>query len=234
MRAIFKREMRAYFTTPVGYVFIGVFLILSGIQFILYNLLRGYPSLDSVLYSLTSIFMFLIPVLTMRLLSEEKNTKTDRLLLTSPVKVSDIVLGKFFSAAAVYLITLLLTLLYLFVIAKHTHPAYPQIFCNYLGFALLGLTYISIGLFISSFTENQIISAVITFAVLLALYCFDAFKSAVANPFMSALFGALAIPSRFEEFNLGVLGVAPVVYYISITAFFLFLSMASIERRRLG
>ena len=233
MKAIFKREMRAYFTTPVGYIFIGIFLILSGILFIMYNLYGGYPSLDGVLYSLLVIFMFLVPVLTMRLLSEERNIKTDQILLTSPIKVQDIVLGKFFAAAAVYIITLLLTLMYLIVIAKHGSPSYAQIFCNYIGFALLGITYVSIGLFISSLTESQIISAVITFAVLLGLYRLDALKNSINNPILSEIFSWLALTARFEEFNLGVLNVVPIVYYLSITALFLFFTGLAIERRRL-
>lgn len=232
MLAIFKREMQSYFKTPIGYIFIGMFLIVSGFLFITYNLMMGYPSLSSVLYSLITIFMFLIPILTMRLLSEEKNLKTDQILLTSPVSVGKIVFGKFLAAACVYIITLMLTLIYMVVINRHGEPSFSQTFCSYIGFALLGLTFISIGLFISSLTENQAVAAVSTFAVLLVLYLFDSVKDSISSIFLAKLFSAFAISSRFDTFNIGVLSVEPIIYYISVTALFLFFTTQVIEQRR--
>lgn len=233
MKAIFKREMRAYFTTPVGYIFTGIFLIMSGLLFIRYNLYGGHTSLDGMLYGLLIIIMLLISVLTMRLFSEERSLKTDCLLLTSPVKIYGIVLGKFFAAVSVFIITLLLTFLYIIVIAIHATPAYAQIFCNYIGFALLGITYISIGIFISSLTESQIISAIITFAVLFGLHLLGAVQNSISNPFLSEIVSWFVLTARFEEFNLGVLNIVPIVYYLSITALFLFLTGLVIEYRRL-
>lgn len=232
MLAIYKREMQAYFKTPIGYIFVGMFLVVSGFLFITYNLMMGYPSISSILYSLITVFMFLIPVLTMRLLSEEKNLKTDQVLLTAPISVGKIVLGKFFAAATVYLLTLVLTLIYMVVIGKHGEPQFAQTFCNYFGFALLGMAFISIGVFISSLTENQAVAAVCTFAVLLVLFLFNSVKNSVQSKLLSAVFDAIAISSRFDSFNLGVLSIAPVVYYISVTALFLFFTTQVIERRR--
>ena len=154
MKAIFKKELQTYFKTPIAYIFIGVFLIFSAFVFYMVTLAGGNPSMNQVLNNLMFSFMVIIPILTMRLFSEEKNKKTDQLLMTSPVSVMEIVLGKFLAACVVFVITLLLTLIYLAVIAKHAEPSYPQIFCHYLGFFLLGVSYISIGLFISSLTEN--------------------------------------------------------------------------------
>ena len=163
MKAIFKRELQAYFKTPVGYIFIGMFLLVAAFFFIMYTLLSAIPTVDSIFYNLLSIFMFLIPILTMRLLSEEKNKKTDQVLLTSPISTTEIVLGKFFAACVVYFIALAFTLLFLVVIAFHGEIVYLQTLCSYLGFILLGACLISIGLFISSLTENQIVAAVVTF-----------------------------------------------------------------------
>ena len=232
MKAIFKRELQAYFKTPVGYIFIGMFLLISAFYFIIYTLLSGYPTIDTVLYSLLSVFMFLIPILTMRLLSEEKNKKTDQLLLTSPASVPSIVLGKFFAACTIYMITLVLTLLYLVVIGMHGEPSYMQTLCNYIGFALLGITFISIGLFISSLTENQIVAAVITFVLFIVLYLMDSLKDMVTVPVISPILSALSITTRFNEFNLGVLSIVPVVYYLSVTALFLYLTCHALESRR--
>lgn len=232
MKAILKRELRAYFQTPIGYIFIGMFLVLSGIFFILYTVQSGYPTLDSVLYNLLTVFIFLVPILTMRSFSEERNKKTDQLLLTSPASVREIVLGKFFAAAAVYVITLLLTLLYLIVIARHGEPAYLQTLCSYIGFALLGLTFISIGLFVSSCTENQIVAAIVTFALLLMFYVIGSLKDSVSSPFLSAILSALALTEPFSTFNVGILAFAPTVYYISVTALFLFFTEQVVESRR--
>ncbi len=232
MKAILKRELRAYFQTPIGYIFIGMFLVLSGIFFILYTVQSGYPTLDSVLYNLLTVFIFLVPILTMRSFSEERNKKTDQLLLTSPASVREIVLGKFFAAAAVYIITLLLTLLYLIVIARHGEPAYLQTLCSYIGFALLGLTFISIGLFVSSCTENQIVAAIVTFALLLMFYVIGSLKDSVSSPFLSAILSALALTEPFSTFNVGILALAPTVYYISVTALLLFFTEQVVESRR--
>jgi len=232
MKAIFKRELQAYFKTPVAYIFIGMFLLIAAFFFINFTLIAGSPSLDTILYNLLVVFMFLIPILTMRLLSEEKNKKTDQVLLTSPVSVWEIVLGKFFAACAVYVVTLLLTLIYLIVISMHGEPSYPQIFCHYIGFFLLGVAFISIGLFISSLTENQIVSAVVTFIILLLLYYMESLSAQITAPVLSQITSALSVTSRFTTFNLGVLSLEPIIYYLSIIALFLFLTRQVEESRR--
>ena len=234
MTAIFKRELMAYFKSSIGYIFIGMFLVVSGFMFTANNLLMGSPHLDGVLSNLLIVFLFLVPVLTMRLLSEERNLKTDQILLTSPVSVWDIVLGKYFAAAVVYLITLGITLLYLIVIAIHGEPAYAQIFCNYFGFALLGMSFISIGTFISSLTENQASAAVSTFAVLLLLFILDWVAGSVTNPFFVRVIDFISIMKRFGDFQLGVLSLAPTIYYISFIAMFLVLTALVMERRRIN
>lgn len=232
MFAVYKKEMQTYFKTPIGYVFIGMFLMISGFLFITYNLRIGYPSINYVLYSLVIVFMFLIPVLTMRLMSEEKNKKTDQLLLTSPVPVIAIVLGKFLAALTVYTIALASTVIYMAVISRHGNPAFAETFCSYIGFFLLGMAFISIGLFISSLTENQAVSAVSTFVAFLVLYLFGTLKSTVSSSFLATVLDFLAISKRFETFNIGVLSPAPCVYYTSLTMLFVFLTAQVTERRR--
>ncbi len=232
MKAIFKRELQAYFKTPVGYIFIGMFLLVAAFFFIMYTLLSGIPTVDSIFYNLLSIFMFLIPILTMRLLSEEKNKKTDQILLTSPISTTSIVLGKFFAACVVYFAALVFTLLFLVVIAFHGEIVYLQTLCTYLGFILLGMALIAIGLFISSLTENQIVAAVITFVVFMLIYLFDSLKDLITAPFISALLSATSVMSRFDEFNLGILSLGGLVYYISIIAIFITLTCHALESRR--
>lgn len=232
MKSILSREIRAYFNTPVGYIFIGMFLAVSGYLFAIANLLGKSPNLGYVLSNMQIIFLFIIPILTMRLLSEEKNSKTDQLLLTSPVSVSDIVLGKFFAASAVYLLTLAITLLYLIVIAIHGNPAYGEIFCNYIGFTLLGVSFISVGLFISSLTQNQAIAAISTFAALLLLYAAELARSVVSSSIVIGILNCISITHWYANFQNGVLSIPAVLYFISFSVVFILFTIKVVDRRR--
>ena len=232
MFAVFKRELKAYFTTPIGYIFIGMFLVISGYMFSLINLFGRSPEIELIFGNLVFVFLFLVPVLTMRLLSEEKNLKTDQVLLTSPVSVTGIVIGKFLAAVSIFLITLLSTSIYTMVIDAHADMAYAQIITSYFGFALLGSAFISIGMFISSLTENQAVSAVSTFAVLLILYIINWASNATGNIVIKVLVSLLDVTSRYSEFGMGVLSVEPIVYYLSIIGVFIFLTIRSVEQRR--
>lgn len=232
MKAIFLREFRAYFQTPVGYIFIGMFLAISGYFFAVANLLPKSPDLGSVFSNMLMMFLFLIPVLTMRLLSEERNSRTDQLLLTAPVSVRDVVLGKFAAAASIYLLTLGITLIYLLVLGIHGQPAYAKIFCNYLGFVLIGFSFISVGLFVSSLTQNQASAAIATFAVLLLLYALEWSRGVVHSAVITAILNCLSITKWYAEFELGVLSIPAIVYYISFTAVFLLCTIHAVDRRR--
>ncbi len=232
MKAIFSRELRAYFQTPVGYIFIGMFLAVSGYFFAVGNLLSKSPDIAGVLSNMLMMFLFLIPILTMRLLSEEKNSRTDQLLLTAPVSVRSVVLGKFAAAVAMYLLTLLVTLLYLLVIGIHGAPAYAKIFCNYLGFVLIGCAFISVGLFVSSLTQNQASAAIATFAALLFLYAVDWSESVIQSKVILSIINCINITKWYSEFELGVLSVPAILYYISFTAVFLLCTISIVDRRR--
>ena len=170
MTAIYKRELKSYFYSMTGCIFIAFMTLFLGIYFMSYNLGTGYPYFSFSLTGMLSIMMFSIPVLTMRSLSDERRSRTDQLLLTSPVSVTGIVLGKYFSMVTVFAATVLIAALCPLIIMANgtTYPAadYASLLCYF----LLGCVYISIGLFLSSLTESQIIAAVSTFGVLLLLF----------------------------------------------------------------
>jgi len=231
MKAVFKREFWAYLNAPIGYIYIGVFLALSGYFYAL-NILSGIPSLEYVFANCVILFLFLIPVLTMKILAEEKNQKTDQLLLTAPVKTQDIVLGKFFAALAIHTVTLAITFLYVIVIEIHGKPYYSEIFGTYFGFFLLGAAFISIGEYISSLTENQVISAVSTFGILFLLYVIDWILPLFSNQFIAAILKYAAITIWYEDFTNGILSLSSVVYYLSVIFVFLYLTMYQLDRRR--
>jgi len=179
MSAVLKKELKIYFSTPTGYIFMGFFLLISGFFFAVSNLFSASPNYTSVLGNITFIFLVVVPVLTMRLLSEEARTKTDQLLLTSPLKLTEIVLGKYLAAVTVFVVTIAVTILYPIILSLYGDIPVAETLGAYIGFFLLGCSFISIGLFISSLTENQFVAAVVTFAALLLTWVIDWLESAL-------------------------------------------------------
>lgn len=285
MRAILKREFKTYFNTATGFIFMTVFLGLTGIFFALTNLFTGDPYYNPVLDSTTFIFLVLVPMITMKTLAEERHQKIDQLLLTSPVRLTGIVLGKYFAAVGLFLITLLITCIYPIILGFYGPVSVWEIVGAYIGFALLGSSFIAVGIFISSLTENQVTAAVGTFGALLLLWIIDwmqqglpttlgsgiAFAAllvvivsvivhyAMKNTYFSSavlLLGGIAITvvyfvnktlyegftakflgwfsltQRYQSFTMGILDVSTIIYYITFSAAFLFLTVRVLDKRR--
>lgn len=187
MLAVFKKELRTYFLTPTGYIFMGGFLLVSGFFFTFLNLMQASPKYTDLLSNITFLFLIIMPVLTMRLIAEETRQKTDQLLLTSPLSIGEMVIGKYLAAVAVFLMTLLVTCLYPLIMSFYGFIATWEIVCGYIGLFLLGSAFIAIGLFVSSLTENQVSAAVITFAALLLLWLLDAIQQGLPNDTVSGI-----------------------------------------------
>lgn len=167
MLAIYKKELRSYFTSMIGYVFIAFFLVIIGIYFYIQNLYLGYANFEYTLTGITFIFVLLVPLLTMRLMAEENKQKTDQLLLTSPLTAVSIIVGKFLAVFTIFLVVMLVTCIYPIIMMQYgTVPLMPA-YATIIGFTLLGGTYLAIGLFISSLTESQVVAAVVSFIVFL-------------------------------------------------------------------
>lgn len=235
MLAIFKREFRAYMQSAIGYVFMGIFLLISGIFFSIYNILSISADIGAMLANLQFVFMLLVPILTMKLISDERRLKTDQLLLTSPVSLWSIVLGKFFAACAVFLLTLVITFSYVIILDIFGTPAYNEVVAGYFGFLLLGCALISVGVFTSAVTENQVTSAVLSFGILLFLNFAGSIASMFSNgvfSFLSYIISALDPFSRYTNFSNGIISVSDVVYLLSFAGVFLFLAQRAIEKRR--
>ncbi len=193
MLAIYKRELRSYFVTPTGYVFLGLFLLLSGIYFAFGTILSGSSRFANFLGSIQFIFLLATPVLTMRLMAEEMRQKTDQLLLTSPIGLHEIVLGKFLAALTLFAAAFLVCLSYSIVIILYGDFQAPETLSAALGFLLLGGCFIAVGTFISSTTENQAIAAVGTFAVLLIFWIMEPIKSSLPQDINAGIIFAAAI-----------------------------------------
>lgn len=227
MIAIIKKELRTYFLTPVGYIFMGFFLLISGFFFAAENLFPANPNYNGMLGTITFVFMILVPILTMRLLADETRQKTDQLLLTSPLNVTEIVLGKYLAAVTVLLLTVIITFIYPMILSFFGTISLSEIIGGYIGFLLLGSSFIAIGLFVSSFTENQLIAAVVTFSALLFFWVMDSLQQLLPGGvtsgivFVSLLLILLILLIQRNLKNIFITTSIAVVGLVSITAGYL-------------
>lgn len=173
MLAIYKKELKSYFTSMTGYVFIAFFLVIIGIYYVIYNMIQLYANFEYVLSGISFIFILLVPILTMRLMAEEKKQKTDQLLFTSPLPVGKIIAGKFFAVYTVFLAVMGIVCLYPLILLQFGSISLKVAYGAILGFSLLGAAYIAIGLFISTLTESQVVAAVVSFVVILITALMD-------------------------------------------------------------
>ena len=202
MIAVYKRELRSYLTSMIGYLFIFFILLLTGIYFSAYQLGAAYPRFEYTLSALTFVFLISVPILTMRVLAEERKQKTDQLLLTAPVSVGKIVLGKYFALVTIFAIPMLIMCLYPLLMSKFGTVSMGAAYTGILGFFLLGCANLAIGVFISSLTESQVIAAVLTFVFLFAFYMMNGISSFFSE-------GSL---STCITFGLLILAAAIVIY----------------------
>ncbi len=230
--SIWKKEMQAYFLTPVGYVFMGLFMAGAALFFIRYNLAVFSADFNSVMSNMVMMFLFAIPILTMRLFSDERRNKTDQLLLTSPISVTGLVIGKYLAALTMFACVLVLLLVHVAILAIFGNPYFTEIAVGYLGYALLGAALIALGMFISSLMENQIAAAFATLGVMLAIYLIGFLTYVVDIQWIVTLINWLSVFSRYSDFGNAILSLSPIVYYISFAALFVFLTIRAIEKRR--
>jgi ABC-2 type transport system permease protein len=234
MSAVFKREFRTYFTAPIGYFVLAIVFVFSGFFFYTYNMYGGSADLTGVFSSLFIVSLLaVLPVLTMRLFSDEKRQRTDQALLTAPVRLTGIVLGKFFAALAVFAIAISITLVYAMVIAFSAVPDWSVILGNYFGLLLLGGLIISIGTLISCLTESQFIAALGTFAASFGLMMIDYLTSVFsAKAWLVTVVNFLSLSRRYSNFTAGIINYSDVVFFLSLQALFLFLTVRVLDRKR--
>ncbi len=231
MSAIFKREMRSYFTSPIGYIVVILYTLLYGFFFTrLYQ--NGMPDMSILFgYSFT-LTLFLMPVLTMRLFSEERRQKTDQALFTAPVNLSAIVLGKFFAALCVFLLAQVTTLIFELVFAFNVSVDGIGYFCCLLGSTLAAAALIAVGIFISSLTESQIVAAIGGIGVSILLAIMDTLASTISVKWLATAIGWISFSGRFNTFCTGILDYANIAFFLSFIAIFLFLTVRIQEKRR--
>ncbi len=241
MSAIYRRELMAYFTSPIGYVFSAIFFAISGVFFTMSTVNSRTTDTTAYFVTVLMFFVILIPLLTMKLLSEEKKLGTEQLLLTSPVSLVGVICAKFFAAFTIFAGTLgisaLLNMASLYAIAKEQENVIakmniPTFLGCILGVLLIGAAFISIGLFVSSLTENQIISAIVSIGVFGLMIASTFFASGISSEFLRVIVRWFSVLDRFYNFQRGIFDLTALIYYISITAVFLFLTVRVYEKRR--
>jgi ABC-2 type transport system permease protein len=229
---VLRKEIRAYFSTPFGFIFMGIFLLMSGIAFVTHNLLGRRADIYGMLGIMRTLSITAFPVLTMRLLAEERHMGTDQLLLTSRLSVTDIVVGKYLAALCVLLLTLLANSLFVVILFIYGEPTIGAILGSYGGFFLLGASFTAICLFASSLTDNQVTSAIAAFGMLFALVIIGSLSNSITIPVLRDVIMALSVTTQFEELTRGVLRAGPLAYYLCFAIGFVYLTIKVVERRR--
>ena len=232
MKAIFRREFVSYFTTPIGYIFLAIFFALAGIDYSITSISRGTAEFTQFFLWLLIILVLLIPILTMRTLSEDKRQKTDQVLLTSPVSLSGVVAGKFLAAFCVYMMGVAITLVYAVVVSAFAKPDWLTIFGNVVGLLLLGAACIAIGVFASSLTENQVISAVISMASIGLLSLLSVISGYIPIEIVKTILNKICFLERYIGYTYGQFDLSNALYFISVTVAFLFFTVRVLEKRR--
>jgi ABC-2 type transport system permease protein len=233
--AITGKELRTYFVSPVAYVVTAGFLLMMGIFFAAFVIMQApysqNVSLGPVLGNAPIILLLLAPALTMRLLAEETRSGTMELMLTSPVRDGEVVLGKYLASLLFFLFMLALTLVYPLVLMRFGNPDRGLFLSSYLGAALFGAAFLAVGVLASALTQNQIVAAVISLATLLALWLIDMFATLTRGP-LADILNYLSIIARYNDFLRGVISSQSVIYYLSVIAVALFLATRALETRR--
>ena len=234
MLAIYKKELRSYFHSFVGPLFIGVTLFLFGIYFTAYDLFMGYPYIGYALSAVIFLFFFSVPILSMRILAEERKQKTDQFLLTAPIEVGDIVLGKFYALATLLLIPVAIISIYPLVLSAFGEISFAETYLALGAFFLYGLACIAIGEFVSSITESQMIAAIISFGFLFVGYVMKAICNMISSTgnWLTKILSAFDMSGRFDELMDGSLSLASCLYFLSIIVLFLIFTEQSIQKRR--
>jgi gliding motility-associated transport system permease protein len=246
--ALAQKELRSYFASPIAYIIIGFFALVFGWFYIVSlnffmqaSMQMGMPGQGQVninnmairplFQNVAVVALFVLPLITMRTYAEEKRSGTIELLLTSPLTDFQIIMGKFLGAVALYALMLAVTAIHMAILFIYGNPEWKPIVSGYLGLLLMGASFISIGLLISSLTKNQIVAGMVTFATLLLLWTVS-WMSDSAGPVMQKVLEALSITSHFDDFSKGVIALTHLVYYLSFITFGLFLTAKSVDSER--
>ena len=222
MLAIIKREILSYFSSATGYIILAAFYVFGGFYFYMTSLASNTTDLSYTFSSLFIILIFIIPILTMKLFSEEKKQKTDQALLTAPISLTSMTLGKYFTAIIMYLFCITITLIYAIIVSFFNSPDWAIFASNFLGIFLLGSALIAIGMFLSSITESQIIAAIGGIVIGVLMLFIESIAHAVSVEFISKFLNKISFMNYYDDFTLGIISLENVVFFLSVCILFVF------------
>ena len=231
MTAIFKREFKAYFQTPIGYIVLAAFYFFSGFYF-MYYFSQGVPKVEYVLSNMLTVTVFVMPIITMRLMSEDKRQKVDQALLTAPVRLTSIVLGKFMAALAVFALGFVPTVIFEMIVMSYVKVNLLNFVYALVGILLLGSTLISIGMFISTLTESSVVSAILTLVINILLLYISNFVEMISVNWIASAIEKLAFINKFSSFCENLISIPDILYFVSATSIFIFLCVRALDKRR--
>jgi ABC-2 type transport system permease protein len=233
MLAIYKREMRSYFTGVIGYVFLVLFLAIGGATFALTTLFAMSADVTDFYLYMMIFSAVMLPLLTMKSFSEERKSKTEQLLLTAPVSITGMVMGKFLAALTMFAAALFTNSLYFLVLYRYAQVKTAVLIGNFVALLLVGTVFIAVGLFVSSLTENQLTAAVGTMAIILVFLAIGLINNLLpATYWLRYVFNCISVFTRFQNFSNGIFDLSSLIYYVSISAVFIYLTIRVYDRRR--
>lgn len=232
MGAIFRRELGAFFTSSIAYVYLAVFYAFSGYFFYASSLYSATTDMSGLFSALFTIIVILIPILTMKSFSEEKKQKTEQGLLTAPVSLGGIVLGKYFATLLMYIMGISIVFVYALILSYFGEVSWNIVAANYFALLLLGSAFIAVTMFISSLTENQVVAAVFGILTLMVLQLIDLIAGYIKIDFIANILNSLSFYNKYTEFTCGIFNLSSVIFYISTAVIFNFLTIRVFEKRR--
>jgi len=230
--AVCRKELAVYFASPVAYIVAAVFLLFSGYFFSIILSITREASLRLLFQNVAIVMLLVAPMLTMRLFAEERKLGTFELLVTSPLRISELVAGKFLGAVILFLAIMAVTLEYPLILVVYGEPDWGPMAATYLGFILMGTAFLAIGMFASSLTDNQIVAVVASFGILLFLWIIGWASDLIPSTAIGMFVRSISIIDRFESFSKGVIDTGDLAYYLSVIGTFIFLTIRSLDWRR--
>lgn len=232
MTAIYKRELKSYFTSPIGYIFLAIMVFFQG-QYFAAMFSAGLPDITYIFNQMYIYVFFLVPILTMRTMSEDRRLKTDQALLTSPVSLTGIVMGKFLSTFTIFILSYSITLVFEIILAFQSVSINWLVYIgNILGIGLMGAALIAMGIFISALTESQVAAAFGTFVATIVIYMLDFFTNLINVNIVTKIVEWISFMGRYNTFVNGVIDYSNALFFIGFAAIFLFLTVRVLEKRR--
>lgn len=231
MFSIYKKEVKSYFYSPIAYIMIGLFVLIVAIFYFSSNIIGLSSNFSDTIAAASFLLIIIIPILTMRLIAEDRKSGVEVVLLTSPTSIGKIVVGKYIATLTVFLMMTVITIIFPVIMSFFGTVSAAQIVSTYLGFVLMGAAFIAIGIFASSLTENQIVAVVVGFVILLVMWMVGPIGT-YAGGILATVLTWLSLPVKFSNFTSGILDLSSIVYFLSFTGLFIFLTIRMIERRR--